>query len=913
MEKSKPKKQNSLKKQFTSVVAIFVSITILIFILSAMSAAFLNSARVFVQGEGIWAKAQKNAFISLYRYTYSRDSKDFNAYETSMSVIKDHKTGRDALLQDTTDWKTGFESFERAGYEKADLMFSNPTIRYFHSFPYMREAISVWTKTDALVSEISALANEVKETCNSTITTDALDTLRLRLITMNNDLSALEKDFSHAVREAATWLMRLFSWTIFIILVVALGMGLFISRKIINGINRTVENERMALIKSAELEREANAAKSIFIATMSHEIRTPMNAILGMTDLLKDTHLTTEQLGFVKTIHSSGIALLDIINDILDFSKVESGRLELEHISFNMEYMVNEIITLLDMRASEKNLELIVDYGPDCPQYVKSDPGRIRQVLINLLGNAIKFTQKGHVLLKVRQKVDERGNTVLHFTVEDTGIGISAKDQEKLFNAFVQVDTGTDRKYEGTGLGLAISKRLVTLLQGTISVESRQGHGSRFHVSIPVETAEEQSRLNRADLEGIKILVVDDYEANRRVFEGQLRAFGMQVESVSGGKEALESLHKATEEGNEFDIILTDQNMPEMDGYTLTRLIKKDRQISSSVVVVTSSGHRGNGQTFKEAGASGYLVKPVDRNTLHDLLAKVLGIRGISDAPFITQNLLDHEFREAKELSSTHFSGKVLVAEDTQANVVVIRTLLYRLGLSVVIANDGKEAVDLHQNEDFDLIFMDLRMPHMDGIEATKIIRKREQSTGDHVPIIALTADVVPQTKRDTRAAGIDSFVIKPFNREEIIAMLSEYLPDHGRVNTVSGKEPSTSSVQRGQEHEKNSISPDQISRMKMELEEDFETFMEAYLSGTRESIALMRSSLLSEDFESLQRAAHSIKSSSLNAGAVEVSERAGNIEHEVRENSLVDPDQQISDIERAFKLFEQFISSGRA
>ena len=906
----KSERKHSLNRQFMVVIAIFVNISILIFILGGISAAFLNSARILVQGEGIWAKAQKNAFISLYRYTYSHDEEDYQTYEDSMEVILGHIAGRDALLQEKADWDTAMETFLAAGYEKEDLLYSNPTIRYFHSFPYMRDAISIWKSTDQTVYEIMALGEEVQETCHINMSTATLNSLHARLITKNAELSDLEKEFSSAVRDASTWLLHIFSIVACIILFTALGIGIFISRKILNGINRTIESERKALITSAQLEREANDAKSIFIATMSHEIRTPMNAILGMTDLMQDTSMTYEQKSFISTIQTSGVALLNLINDILDFSKVESGRLELEHINFNIEYMVNEIATLLDAKASEKDLELIVDFGPDCPQYVKSDPGRIRQILINLMGNAIKFTEHGHVLLRVRQEAVHGEDLTLHFTVEDTGIGIDLENKKNLFDAFVQVDTGTDRKYEGTGLGLAISRRLVNLLQGSISVDSVKGEGSKFHVTIPVEIAEKQPELIRADLSGARILIVDDYEANRKVFEGQLRAFGMEVQSVSGGQEALDLLRSKTGNGNGFDIILTDQNMPQMDGFTLTKKIKDDPGISSSIVVVTSSGHRGNGQAFQRAGASGYIVKPVDRYTLQTLLAKVLGEKGNPKAPFITLNMLGDENQDDSADAQIQFSGKVLVAEDTPANIVVIRTLLYRLGLNIIIAHDGKEAVDLFKKELPDLIFMDLRMPLMDGIEATKLIRKSEIRTGSHVPIVALTADVVPQTKKETIEAGIDTFVLKPFKREDIIAVLSAYLEKTQAMKPSADEQDTPEPIipEKIKVHEKKheEISYRQIQQMKEELGEDFHEFMEAYIEGTDALISEMRSGCENNDTAVLRRAAHSIKSSSLNSGAIHLSDLAGTLEAEAKHDRLHDVISQIDRMEESFHRFIQ-------
>lgn len=714
-----------------------------------------------------------------------------------------------------------------------------------------------------------------------------------------NDLFAENKHFMQLIDEAIPKAKENNFWSGEVLYTTLYGMDIYYSiylmtlqsdtniqyfSLVMNDITERI-NAQNSIIAAKEEAEAAARAKSEFLATMSHEIRTPMNGILGMTELLEDTPLTSDQSEFVSTISRSGKSLLTIINDILDFSKIEAGFMEIDTIDFDLERSAYEICTLLIPKAREKNIELILDYSIDCPRMVHGDAGRIRQVLMNLVGNALKFTEEGHVILQIKpvSKTSNKLSTLL-FRVIDTGIGISRKQLTILFDSFSQADSSTTRKYGGTGLGLAISKQLVELMGGNIEVKSKPRKGSEFFFTLNLPVVKHRLTLTPMSVLDCRVLIVDDNKINLQVLHDQLQHFGMKVSSTNDPQQAINILKKAATEDRPIELIILDSFMPQLNGAELGRTILNDPEIPPCPLVIYSSlARRGEAKFYENIGFSGYLTKPCLSDVLHDTLESVLGeFNNDSDIKPGIITRYDIQDSQSDQILHYDFNGaRVLLAEDNIVNQKVAKNLLEKHHFDVVIASNGLEAIELFNEQSFDVVLMDCQMPVMDGFQASKEITHYQKQLGTNIPIIALTANAMKSDREKCLASGMCSFVAKPFSSEILLSTIKQSLEGiPADINLQAVPEQIAPSI---------TVDRDILNSLKNDMGEDFEELVSAFLQSSQSIIDELLIAQQQDDYPTMQRLAHSMKSSSANLGALNLSALAKDLEFNFRDKVAID------------------------
>jgi signal transduction histidine kinase/CheY-like chemotaxis protein/HPt (histidine-containing phosphotransfer) domain-containing protein len=724
-------------------------------------------------------------------------------------------------------------------------------------------------------------------------------------------------------------------------------------------VNLQKKNEEFALARDAALQ--AARAKTDFLATMSHEIRTPMNGVIGMTGLLLETSLTKKQRSLANTVSTSAEALLDILNGILDFSKMEAGKLELESIEFNISTTLEDTLDLMAERASQKQVELTGVVFPDVPTRLKGDPGRIRQILLNLIGNAIKFTNQGEVSVQVLFMGASESQVELQIHVWDTGIGIAPEGKDKLFQSFTQADSSTTRKYGGTGLGLAICKQLVERMDGTIGVESHQGEWSLFWFSVKLDIASRTTQtewLPRLDLRGQRVLCVDDNPTNLFLLESYAKSWGMEPMATSSAQQCIPILQEAVASGHPFDLAILDRSMPDLDGIQLGQLIRDEADLAhTKLLLLTSIGHRGEAAAAHQAGFAGYLTKPLRKVQLHDGLATVMGYCWNEEPEQIRPLVTRHTLKETQRLSRE----KILVADDHAINQQLIVLLLERLGYGSDVVTTGREAVKAVAKGSYALVLMDCQMPEMDGFEATRMIREAESEnstefgvkgneqetnlpdTSDsspltphcsRIPIVALTANAMPGAREKCLTAGMDEYISKPIRLEELALALERLLPvhpdDNHTLEPLMALESDFTESDVRANHMNNDDSPipangasnsegENPSSINHALFQEWQELggpefvakmAEQFVSDVTTCVRAIEQALDQKDSHGLGEAAHGLKGICGNMGATQLHHMAIKIEQTNREGKTLDGPQTMEMLQTAVDHITNYLAT---
>ncbi len=659
---------------------------------------------------------------------------------------------------------------------------------------------------------------------------------------------------------------------------------------VLNGSDVTEERRASHdLARARDEAMEASRLKSQFLASMSHEIRTPMNAVIGLNELLLGTDLDREQREYAAGVGSAAEGLLAIINDILDFSKIEAGKIELETIEFDLGLLLEDVVALVAGRAQDKGLELLAHADPQLPAGVRGDPTRLRQVLVNLVSNAVKFTASGEVVLRAEPVCDDGHTTTVRFEVVDTGIGIAPRDQARMFEPFSQADNSTTRRFGGTGLGLAIVRQLVELMGGQLGLDSEVDHGSTFWFELSFEGTEAEPKRSAAlpTFNALHALVVDDNATNRLILRQQLQSWGVQPDEAADAPTALEHLRDAARRGDPYAFAILDLNMPGMDGLDLAHTIKSDPSLANVHLFLLSSSGRVASDVAAAAQLAGTLTKPVRQSELFNCL-----IEGLQMEPSP-----DQTSRPAPEPTDPAAQrGVVLLVEDNTMNQLVATRMLAKLGYGCDIAGNGQEAIEALTVGAYDAVLMDCQMPVMDGYEATRQIRRAEEGTARHMPIIAMTAAAMQGDREACLAAGMDDYVTKPIRVETIDDILSKWVrpPAGASQSSDSDSAPSTDHVI-------------DVARFAVLRDLDpgdgelISALVAEYLNDGQRLLTVLREAVAEGDPEALERAAHTLKGSSANLGAVRVAEICGRLEALGRANALGTAPRLVADAGNAF------------